>query len=68
MPSTFGFMGLGASELVLVLALVLLFFGGRKLPELSRSLGNSMRELRKGLNSDAQDEKTAKDKSGETAS
>ncbi len=45
----FGFLDLGTPELILILAIVLLLFGGRKLPELSRSIGNSMRELRKGL-------------------
>jgi sec-independent protein translocase protein TatA len=49
---TFGFLDLGAPELIIILAIVLLLFGGRKLPELSRSLGQSMRELKKGLNSD----------------
>ncbi|MET0779426.1 MAG: twin-arginine translocase TatA/TatE family subunit [Candidatus Saccharimonadales bacterium] len=44
------FLDLGAPELIIILAIVLLLFGGRKLPELSRSLGTSMRELRSGLN------------------
>ncbi|HEV7455088.1 MAG TPA: twin-arginine translocase TatA/TatE family subunit [Candidatus Saccharimonadales bacterium] len=43
------FLDLGAPELIIILAIVLLLFGGRKLPELSRSLGTSMRELRSGL-------------------
>lgn len=41
---------IGTPELIIVLLIVLLLFGGRKLPELSKSLGSSMRELRKGLN------------------
>jgi sec-independent protein translocase protein TatA len=45
----FGFLDLGTPELILILAIVLLLFGGKKLPELSRSIGNSMRELRSGL-------------------
>ena len=43
------FLDLGAPELIIILAIVLLLFGGRKLPQLSRSLGESMRELRKGM-------------------
>lgn len=39
-----------APELLIILAIVLLLFGGKKLPQLSRSLGESMRELRKGVN------------------
>ncbi|HSW65990.1 MAG TPA: twin-arginine translocase TatA/TatE family subunit [Bacillota bacterium] len=56
MVSTVGFLDLGAPELIIILAIVLLLFGGRKLPELSRSLGTSMRELRKGINGDGHDE------------
>jgi sec-independent protein translocase protein TatA len=50
------FLDLGAPELIIILAIVLLLFGGRKLPELSRSLGASMREIRKGINGDGHDE------------
>jgi len=50
MFSQFGFLNFGAPELMLILLIVLLLFGGRKLPELARSLGSSARELRKGLN------------------
>jgi len=52
----FGFLNLGPAELVIILAIVLLLFGGKKLPELSRSLGNSMREIRKGLSDEGQNE------------
>ena len=41
--------GIGAGELLVVLAILLLLFGAKKLPELSRSLGQSMKELRKGM-------------------
>jgi sec-independent protein translocase protein TatA len=57
MQYTFGFLDLGAPELIIILAIVLLLFGGKKLPELSRSLGTSMRELRKGMSGDASDTK-----------
>jgi sec-independent protein translocase protein TatA len=52
----FGFLNLGPAELIIILAIILLLFGGKKLPELSRSLGNSMREIRKGLNDEGQNE------------
>jgi sec-independent protein translocase protein TatA len=45
--------GIGASELIIILVIVLLFFGGKKLPELSRSMGEALREIRKGLSDDA---------------
>ncbi len=38
---------MGNSELLIVLFLVLLLFGGRKLPELARSLGEAGREFQK---------------------
>jgi sec-independent protein translocase protein TatA len=41
---------LGPTELIIILLVVLLLFGGRKLPELARSIGGSMKELRKGMN------------------
>ena len=43
-------LGLGTPELLLILVIVLLLFGAKKLPELSRSLGSSIKELRKGVN------------------
>ena len=38
-------MNLGAPELLIILAVVLLMFGGRKLPELARSLGHAKNEF-----------------------
>jgi sec-independent protein translocase protein TatA len=57
MLSQFAFLDFGAPELIIILAILLLLFGGKKLPELSRSLGDSMRELRKGLNGDINEDK-----------
>jgi sec-independent protein translocase protein TatA len=55
--NTFGLFDLGAPELIIILAIVLLLFGGKKLPELSRSLGTSMRELRKGMSGEPSETK-----------
>jgi sec-independent protein translocase protein TatA len=52
------FRQIGAGEMLLILAVLLLFFGARKLPDLARSLGKSARELRKGLAGDDEDEGT----------
>lgn len=41
-------MNLGGPELLIILAIVLLIFGGSKLPKLAKSLGEAQRELRAG--------------------
>jgi sec-independent protein translocase protein TatA len=40
--------GLGAPELLIVLALVVLIFGGSKLPQMARSLGSAKKEFERG--------------------
>ena len=57
--------GLGTQELVLILIIVLLLFGGKKLPELSRSIGESIKEIRRGFSDDSkkdEDKKVARTK------
>ena len=44
---------LGTSELLIILILVLLVFGGAKLPKLARSLGQAQREFKDGLSESA---------------
>lgn len=39
---------LGAPELLIILVIILLIFGGAKLPKLARSLGQAQREFRHG--------------------
>lgn len=39
---------IGMGELILILAVLLLFFGGKKIPDLARSLGRSIGEFKKG--------------------
>ena len=41
--------GLKGQELLIILLIVLLVFGARKLPDLARSLGASAKEFRKGI-------------------
>jgi TatA/E family protein of Tat protein translocase len=47
---------LGPQDLWIALALGVFFFGAKKLPELSRSLGQAMSEFKKGVSTGAQDE------------
>jgi sec-independent protein translocase protein TatA len=51
--------GLGYQELLIILVIVLIFFGANKLPELARSLGSSMKEFKKGVQESSKDEPTA---------
>lgn len=39
--------GIGTTELVVVALILLVLFGGKKLPELARGVGDSIREFRK---------------------
>jgi len=40
------FLNMGGSEIMLILAVVLLLFGGKKLPELARGLGKGIRDFK----------------------
>jgi sec-independent protein translocase protein TatA len=55
--------GLGAPELLLILFVLLLFFGKDKLPALAKSIGESIKELKNGFadgaTADKPDEKKA---------
>lgn len=47
---------LGAPELIIIFMIILLLFGGKKLPELMRTIGSSAKELRNSM-ADDKDEK-----------
>ena len=49
---------LGTPELLLILAIIMLLFGAKKLPELSKTLGQSIREFRQSVKDEKQDEGT----------
>jgi len=55
MLSNLAIFDLGTPELVIILVIILLLFGGKKLPELSRSIGQSLKEIRKGFTDDTSD-------------
>ena len=49
MLDNFAILDLSTPDLLIILAIIFLLFGSKKLPELSRNIGTSARELRKGF-------------------
>ena len=49
---------IGVPELILILVILLLVFGAKKLPELARSLGSSAKELKSAMKDDETKTKT----------
>jgi len=43
------FANLGTTEIILILAVVLIFFGAKRLPELAKGLGKGISEFKKGM-------------------
>lgn len=55
-------MHIGWTEILVILALILLLFGAKRLPELARALGKSLKEFKKGTQELVEDEKNPKSK------
>jgi len=56
------FNNIGLPELLVVLVILLLLFGAKKLPELSRTMGSSMKEFKEGLSVDKKEVDKKEDK------
>ena len=50
--------GLGTTEIIIIALVVLLLFGGKKIPELMKGVGKGINSFKKGMNED--DDKTEK--------
>jgi sec-independent protein translocase protein TatA len=48
---------MGGAELLIILAIILLFFGARRVPELARSLGKAKHEVNKGIEEAEEEER-----------
>ncbi len=48
--NTFLFLNLGAGEIIIIALVVLLLFGGKKIPELMRGLGKGVKSFKSGMN------------------
>ncbi|MDE6023818.1 MAG: twin-arginine translocase TatA/TatE family subunit [Muribaculaceae bacterium] len=53
--------GLGMSEIILIALVVLLFFGGKKIPELMKGLGKGVKSFKDGMNEIEKDIKETKE-------
>ncbi|MBR3286525.1 MAG: twin-arginine translocase TatA/TatE family subunit [Bacteroidales bacterium] len=52
---------LGPGQIVLIVIVVLLLFGGRKIPELMRGLGEGVKEFKKATKDDAKEDRPSED-------
>jgi len=60
---------IGGSEIILILLVILLFFGAKKIPEIAKGLGEGMREFRKAAHDvQGEGEKEAKKLDGKNDS
>jgi sec-independent protein translocase protein TatA len=59
-----GFLGLGGNEAILIIVALLLFFGGKKLPELARGLGKGIKEFKDASKGEEKKEEEKKEIEG----
>lgn len=63
--------GIGTQEIIFIVLIVLLFFGGKKIPELMKGLGKGVRSFKEGVkgvenDSSVKDEKDEEKEDGKT--
>ena len=61
MTTTLFIGGIGMQEVLLIALVVLLFFGGKKIPELMKGLGKGVRSFKEGMNDIEKDTKDTAD-------
>lgn len=68
LPAVISLFGLGTGEIVIILVVILLLFGARRIPELAKGLGKGMREfkdasreIKREIESEASDTSTKPD-------
>lgn len=62
MMNTLLFLGLGGQEVLLIALVVLLLFGGAKIPELMRGLGKGVKSFKEGMKEIDEDVKSESEK------
>jgi len=45
-----GFFGIGDTEMLVIMVAILIFFGGKRMPELAKGLGKALKELKRATN------------------
>lgn len=55
-------MGLGTQEILVIALIILLLFGGKKIPELMKGLGKGVKSFKDGMNGTDEDPKQTADK------
>ncbi len=67
MENTLLFLNLGTGEIIIIALIVLLLFGGRKIPELMRGLGKGVKSFKDGMNDVKNIDDTSSDSSAANA-
>lgn len=52
---------IGPWQIILIIAIILLLFGGKKIPELMKGIGKGAREFKKGLSGEDEEEQKKND-------
>ncbi len=60
LPAPLAIMGLGPTELIVILVILLLLFGGSKLPGLAKGLGQSIKEFKNAAKDDPEEKESKK--------
>jgi sec-independent protein translocase protein TatA len=55
------FMGLGTQEILVIALIVLLLFGGKKIPELMKGLGKGIKSFKDGMNDNGKEEESKRE-------
>ncbi len=56
---------IGPWQIILIIAVILLLFGGKKIPELMKGIGKGAREFKKGLSGEGEEEEKKPDQTKE---
>lgn len=68
MNTTLLLLGIGTQELLFIALIILLLFGGKKIPELMKGLGKGVKNFKDGMNGMDEDPKDTNEKEEEVAS